>query len=281
MVHILFGMTRRCVCVFGISAGSNQLLSLLTQQQQQEVLEHQQLMDALESMNTTSPVSSPAQAAGDAFRSCFTSSTQITSSSGRTGSSGGSSTGSPFKHYPSLPDLSTAEPQAGGFNAMQKQQQQQQERGTVAARAAAAAAAGGQCGSRLAAAGAGPQQLNADDESDGELFYSTRQGGHKLQRAAQQAAAAQAEAAEAAAEVRQLNWQMLQRLRQREAAAAVPVASYPISHNGTEIRCARHRPRRQQGLVDQSSETTCQKACWSSWQASRYRCAPELYAVWT
>lgn len=111
---------------------------------------------------------------------------------------------------------------------MQKQQQQQQERGGVAARAAAG---GGQGGSRLAAAGAGLQQLNADDESDGEALFSTTQEGRKLQRAEHQVAAA-----EAAAEARQLNWQMLQRLRQKEAAAAVPVASYPISHNGTEIR---------------------------------------------
>jgi hypothetical protein len=50
------------------------------------------------------------------------------------------------------------------------------------------------------------------------------------------AAAAEADAAA----VRQLNWQLLERMTQQEmaaAAVAMPVASYPISHAGTDIRC--------------------------------------------
>lgn len=225
---------------------------MLSQQNQKEVLEHRQLMDALEGMASASPVTSPARAAADAFRSCFSSSTQITSGSSSNG--GGSSDGSrgdtPFKHYPNLPEFATAAGTGGAAATAavdaataSPQRKGKQHRGLIGSPAAASAV-----GSPSRPAAGGQLQQLSSAENDASPLYSARRG-HKLlgDRVGQQGsvqssptAAAAAESTEdAAAVARQLNWQLLERMTQQEmaaAAAAAPVESYPISHADTEIR---------------------------------------------
>lgn len=107
---------------------------------------------------------------------------------------------------------------------------------------------------RPAAEGLLEQLSSAECEEAGPLF-SARQG-HKLlgdrvgqqgSRSAQSSPMSAAAAEADAAAVRQLNWQLLERMTQQEmatAAVAVPVASYPISHAGTDIRWAEESHQR-------------------------------------
>jgi hypothetical protein len=225
----------------------------MSQQHRQEILEHQQLMTALEGMTSNSPVTTPAaRGTADAFRSCFSSSTQITSGSSSNGCITDRSTkDTPFKNYPNLPEFSTpaaaAAAGAAGSAAVAKRRQSKHNRPVSPAAAAAAYSP------NRPAAGGLLQQLSSAESAGGPLT-SARQG-HKLlgDKVGQQGsaasspmsqAAAEAAAAEAAvAAARELNWQLFERMTQQELAAAaaaqravIHVDSYAISHAETEYR---------------------------------------------